>query len=179
MDRVNGWAEILSRFGDVEAGIRPFRDTLLGLFSAGSLPEAIVKAEGLDRAVVNDFVGIGSSREGQQVPIALRFRGRATVIGQVVLYKEFPKELRPSPVSIAVLGAALYVGVGDRVLVNPVPNPPGTFVEPARFADAEAALAHFVTALGSRYRFVDRLPAVRERRDLQQDAISRHQAASG
>jgi hypothetical protein len=58
------------------------RDTLLGLFSATSLPEAIAKAEGLDRALVNDFVAIGSSREGQQVPIALRFRGRATVIGR-------------------------------------------------------------------------------------------------
>lgn len=60
------------------------RDTLLGLFSASSLPEAIAKAEGVDRAVVNDLVHIGSSREGQQVPIALRFRGRATVIGRVV-----------------------------------------------------------------------------------------------
>ncbi|MBN8246992.1 MAG: carboxypeptidase regulatory-like domain-containing protein, partial [Verrucomicrobia bacterium] len=60
------------------------RDTLLGLFAAGSLPEAIAKVEGLDRALVRDAVQIGSGREGQTVPIALRFRGRATVIGQVV-----------------------------------------------------------------------------------------------
>ncbi|MCW5558854.1 MAG: carboxypeptidase regulatory-like domain-containing protein, partial [Verrucomicrobiae bacterium] len=60
------------------------RDTLLGLFAAGSLPEAIAKVEGLDRALVRDTVTIGSPREGQTVPIALRFRGRATVVGQVV-----------------------------------------------------------------------------------------------
>ncbi|MBI1176201.1 hypothetical protein GC207_02040, partial [bacterium] len=60
------------------------RDTLLGFFAAGSLPEAIAKVEGLDRALVRDVVPFNSGREGQTVPIALRFRGRATVIGQVV-----------------------------------------------------------------------------------------------
>ena len=60
------------------------RNTLLGLFAAGSLPEAIAKVEGLDRALVRDTVQMGSSREGQTVPIALRFRGRATVLGQIV-----------------------------------------------------------------------------------------------
>ncbi len=60
------------------------RDTLLGLFATGSLPEAIAKVEGLDRALIRDSVVIGSSREGQTVPIALRFRGRATVVGQVL-----------------------------------------------------------------------------------------------
>ena len=47
--------------------------------------EAIAKVEGLDRALVRDLIPIGSSREGQNVPIALRFRGRATVIGQIVV----------------------------------------------------------------------------------------------
>ncbi len=60
------------------------RDTLLGLLAAGSIPEAIAKVEGLDRALVRDSVPVGSPREGQTVPIALRFRGRATVVGQVV-----------------------------------------------------------------------------------------------
>ncbi|MBK8001598.1 MAG: carboxypeptidase regulatory-like domain-containing protein [Verrucomicrobia bacterium] len=60
------------------------RDTLLGLLSSGSIPEAIAKVEGLDRALVRDSVAVGSPREGQTVPIALRFRGRATVVGQVV-----------------------------------------------------------------------------------------------
>src|SRR5205807_741687 len=59
-------------------------DNLLGLLNAGSLPQAIAVVEGLDRAVIRDIVGIGSGREGQEVPIALRFRGRASVIGQVV-----------------------------------------------------------------------------------------------
>jgi hypothetical protein len=60
------------------------RDTLLGLFASGSIPEAIAKVEGLDRALVRDTVQLGSGREGQTVPMALRFRGRATVVGQVV-----------------------------------------------------------------------------------------------
>jgi len=59
-------------------------NTLLGWMAAGSLPEAIAKVEGLDRAIVRDWVPIGSPREGQQVPVVLRFRGRATVVGQVV-----------------------------------------------------------------------------------------------
>ena len=60
------------------------KDTLLGAFAAASLPQAIAKVEGLDRALVHDFVGIGSSREGQEVPVALRFRGRGTIVGTVV-----------------------------------------------------------------------------------------------
>ncbi|MDH7501179.1 MAG: Ig-like domain-containing protein, partial [Verrucomicrobiota bacterium] len=60
------------------------RDTLLGWFAAGSIPEAIAKVEGLDRAVLRDTVPLGSAREGQTVPVALRFRGRATVVGQVL-----------------------------------------------------------------------------------------------
>jgi hypothetical protein len=60
------------------------RDSLLSLFASGSLPEAIAKVEGLDRAVIRDNVPLGSGRVGQTVPIALRFRGRATVVGQVV-----------------------------------------------------------------------------------------------
>ncbi len=60
------------------------QNTLLGLLAAGSIPEAIAKVEGLDRALLRDSVPVGSPREGQTVPIALRFRGRATVVGRVV-----------------------------------------------------------------------------------------------
>ena len=59
-------------------------NSLLSLLSANSLPQAVAVVEGLDRALVRDIVPIGSGREGQEVPIALRFRGRATVVGQVV-----------------------------------------------------------------------------------------------
>ena len=59
-------------------------NNLLGLLSAGSLPQAVAIVEGLDRAVLHDDVGIGSGREGQTVPFVLRFRGRGTVTGQVV-----------------------------------------------------------------------------------------------
>ncbi len=57
--------------------------SLLALLSASTPGQAVLVVEGLDRAVVNDSVGIGSSREGQTVPIVLRFRGRGTVTGQV------------------------------------------------------------------------------------------------
>ncbi len=57
---------------------------LLSLLSAGTLGQAVAIVQSLDRAVVNDVVNIGSGREGQTVPIVLRFRGAATVNGQVV-----------------------------------------------------------------------------------------------
>lgn len=60
------------------------KDTLLAAFAVGSLPQAIAQVEGLDRALVRDIVNSGSARTGQEVPVALRFRGRATLIGQVV-----------------------------------------------------------------------------------------------
>jgi len=59
------------------------QNTLLAAFAAGAMPAAIAKAEGLDRAVVNDFVSGG--RFGSESNYALRFRGRGTVTGQVVL----------------------------------------------------------------------------------------------
>jgi hypothetical protein len=60
------------------------RNTLLGAFAVGALPEAIVAAENVDRALVRDLVPLNSPREGTVVPVALRFRGRGTVMGQVV-----------------------------------------------------------------------------------------------
>jgi hypothetical protein len=44
----------------------------------------------------------------------------ATVIGMVVLYKDFPKELRPSRISIAVLAAGFvfYVYIIVRALAS-------------------------------------------------------------
>lgn len=59
-------------------------NSLLALLSAGSLPQAVAVVEGLDRALVQDSVDVGSGREGQSVPIVLRFRGRGTVTGQVL-----------------------------------------------------------------------------------------------
>ena len=46
---------------------------------AGALPDAIAAAEGLDRALLRDVIGIGSGREGSTVPVVLRFRGRGTM----------------------------------------------------------------------------------------------------
>lgn len=61
-----------------------YRDTLLGAFATAVLPEAIAKAEGLDRAVLRDLIPLGSARIGTEMPIALRFRGKGTVTGQVL-----------------------------------------------------------------------------------------------
>jgi hypothetical protein len=59
------------------------RNTLLAEFAMGALPEAIAKAEGLDRAVVNDK--IPAARFGSESSYSLRFRGRGIVTGQVLL----------------------------------------------------------------------------------------------
>ncbi|PYK96334.1 MAG: hypothetical protein DME19_20025, partial [Verrucomicrobia bacterium] len=57
--------------------------SLLADFGANSLPQAIAAAEGLDRAILRDSLPANSPRTGSEVPVALRFRGRATVVGQV------------------------------------------------------------------------------------------------
>ncbi len=59
------------------------QDTLLETFALSALPDAIAAAEGLDRALLRDVIGIGSGREGSTVPVVLRFRGRGTVAGVV------------------------------------------------------------------------------------------------
>ncbi len=59
-------------------------NTLLQQFAVGAIPEAIARAEGLDRAVVRDRVEGGTVRLGTTVPVALRFRGRGTVEGRVL-----------------------------------------------------------------------------------------------
>ena len=59
------------------------KNMLLAEFAMGALPAAVAKAEGLDRALVNDT--ILSERFGSESNYALRFRGRGTVSGQVVL----------------------------------------------------------------------------------------------
>ena len=60
------------------------QDTLLGAFALGSLAQIVAKAEGHDRALLRDVVPVGSPREGTTVPVALRFRGRGVVTGQVL-----------------------------------------------------------------------------------------------
>ena len=60
------------------------QNTLLGAFAVGTLAEAVARAESLDRALLRDFVPVGSAREGTTVPVALRFRGRGVVTGRVV-----------------------------------------------------------------------------------------------
>jgi hypothetical protein len=52
------------------------QNTLLAQFAVGALPQAIAKAEGLDRALLRDFIEEVSPRVGTEVVVALRFRGR-------------------------------------------------------------------------------------------------------
>ena len=59
------------------------QNTLLAEFAVGALPQAIAKAEGLDRALVRDNVESGGPREGTTAVYALRFRGRGAVSGTV------------------------------------------------------------------------------------------------
>jgi len=60
------------------------RNNILADFNSVSLPQAIAKAEGLDRAVLRDLVPLNSPREGTESIVALRFRGRGVVTGQVL-----------------------------------------------------------------------------------------------
>ena len=104
------------------------RDTLLGLFASGSIPEAIAKVEGLDRALVRDFVAANSSREGQTVPMALRFRGRATVVGRVVAEDGVTPVARPA--------VNLFPDSGSRELGRGI------------FADADGLFVFYGVPLG-------------------------------
>ena len=104
------------------------RDTLLGWFAAGSVPEAIAKVEGLDRAVLRDTIPLGSAREGQTVPVALRFRGRATVVGQV-------------------FGADGVIPV-PQPAVNLFPDPDSRELGRGLVADAEGRFAFYGVPLG-------------------------------
>jgi hypothetical protein len=57
---------------------------LLQAFSSGTQRAAVAVAEGVDRAALRDHVLLGSRRIGTAVPVALRFRGRGAVAGQVL-----------------------------------------------------------------------------------------------
>jgi hypothetical protein len=58
-------------------------DSLLEIFAVSAMPEAIAKAEGLDRAIIHDEAL--PARYASESTYALRFRGRGTVTGRVVL----------------------------------------------------------------------------------------------
>ncbi|HYG34370.1 MAG TPA: carboxypeptidase-like regulatory domain-containing protein, partial [Clostridia bacterium] len=102
------------------------RNTLLQAFAVGALPEAIVRAEGLDRAVLWDSVDEGSARQGTETVVALRFRGRATVTGQILAADgvtpvyQAAVNLFPDPDS-RELGRGMYSDVNGRFAFYGVP----------------------------------------------------------
>lgn len=101
--------------------------TLLAAFAAGALPEAIARAEGLDRALFRDSVPAG--RTGGTNFVALRFRGRGTVTGTVLAADG------TTPVS----GAA----------VNLFPDPNSRELGRGVFSDSGGRFAFFGVPLGS------------------------------
>ncbi len=104
------------------------RNTLLEAFAVGALPQAIAKAEGLDRAVLRDFIEFNSSRQGTDVPVALRFRGRGTVQGQVL--------------------AADGVSPASGTAVNLFPDPDSRELGRGIFSDNNGRFAFFGVPLG-------------------------------
>lgn len=105
------------------------QNSLLGAFDVGAMPEAIAKAEGLDRALLRDFIDLGSPRQGTTVPVALRFRGRGAVVGKVVSADGI------SPVS--------------RAVVNLFPDPDSRELGRGIFSDSDGQFAFFGVPLGS------------------------------
>jgi concanavalin A-like lectin/glucanase superfamily protein/Big-like domain-containing protein/thrombospondin type 3 repeat protein len=104
------------------------QNTLLEAFAVGALSQAIAKAEGLDRALLRDFVPAGSPREGTIVPVALRFRGRGVVTGRVVLAD----------------GATPAV----QTAVNLFPDPDSRELGRGVFSDQDGRFAFFGVPLG-------------------------------
>jgi hypothetical protein len=97
-----------------------------GLFDAQSFSEAVAIAEGIDRAVLRDLLQSNSARLGTESIVALRFRGRGTVMGTVFA----PDGTTPTP-GAAVnlfpdpdsreLGRGLFADPGGRFAFQGVP----------------------------------------------------------
>jgi len=129
-------AALVAAGGTSEEFSRQVRDlaeknptSLLAAFAVGALPQAIAKAEGLDRAVLQDVVGLGSPREGGTNFVALRFRGRGTVTG-------------------TVLGADGLTPVPNAA-VNLFPDPGSRELGRGVFSDAGGRFAFFGVPLGT------------------------------
>jgi hypothetical protein len=102
------------------------RGTLGAAFGTGSVTEAIARVEGLDRALLRDSVIQGSPREGGEMFVALRFRGRGTVAGTVLApdgvtpVGQVAVNLFPDPDS-REQGRGLFTGSDGRFRFEGVP----------------------------------------------------------
>ena len=101
--------------------------TLLSEFAVGSLPQAIAKVEGLDRATFSDVVS--GEREGGTNFVALRFRGRGTVTGVVL--------------------AADGAGVVPGAAVNLFPDPASRELGRGVISDDQGRFAFYGVPLGA------------------------------
>ncbi len=125
---------------------------LAAAFGTGTVTEAIARAEGLDRAVLRDLVPMGSSREGTQVFVALRFRGRGTVAGTVLApdgvtpVSQVAVNLFPDPDS-RELGRGVFSDANGRFVFQGVPL--GVFtVSAAAASGAQRTVAGLIDAVG-------------------------------
>ena len=134
LDAASGDRFVRQKLEDL-AGSPGVQNTLLAAFAVGAMPEAIAMAEGLDRAVLRDLVPAGSARESSMVPVALTFRGRGTVTGQVVASDGISPvggatvNLFPDPAS-RELGRGVYSDSNGRFAFYGVPL--GVFSAEAR-----------------------------------------------
>ncbi len=100
--------------------------TLGAAFGTGSVTEAIARVEGLDRALLRDSVIQGSPREGGEMFVALRFRGRGAVAGRVLApdgvtpVGQVAVNLFPDPDS-REQGRGLFTGADGRFRFEGVP----------------------------------------------------------
>lgn len=88
------------------------KTALLQAFNAGSIGQAIVSAENVDRATYTDRVELAGGRMGTELVVALRFRGRGVVAGRVF------GEDGVTPVAGAAVN--LFPDAGSRELVRGV-----------------------------------------------------------
>lgn len=105
------------------------QDTLLTALAAPTVQQAIALAEGVDRALLRDQVLLGSPREGTEMVVALRFRGRGVVAGQVL--------------------AADGINPVADVAINLFPDPDARELGRGVFSDANGRFAFFGVPLGN------------------------------
>ena len=80
--------EAVARFADEPAMLARLEEA----FGQSVATESMAILQGVDRATFRDYVSLESPRMGQTVPVVLKFRGRASVRGQVVAGDATPVE---------------------------------------------------------------------------------------
>ncbi|HEU5123392.1 MAG TPA: carboxypeptidase regulatory-like domain-containing protein [Verrucomicrobiae bacterium] len=102
------------------------QSNIVATLGATNLMEAVAFAESLDRAIWNDRIEYHEGMQGQEIAVALRFRGRGTVSGRVVSADgvtpaaQAAVNLFPDPAS-RELGRGIFADSNGRFQFNGVP----------------------------------------------------------